>query len=210
MTSKSSFDSRPVKSEFFQYFHVFFRIRVGVKHPVDCVLGAYTHHTSPRRAMLNSKTCTVDRPAPPSPEIKLSSEWSRLSLKSGGRPVRSTRGKRTSLDTKLVDWTKFGIDSDNESDRDNEVARPSKKPRLQTSPIIKMEYEQALSRGLIPYSSDSSPSPEPEPGPNPWELDFYPRTKLAAEKFKKILVGVLQPIASCFVTKFEPYDASQN
>jgi len=129
--------------------------------------------------------------------MKLSSDWSRSLLKHSGRPIRSTRGKRTSLDAEFVDSTSLKVETDSEGDDDgDEDARLPKKPRLQKTLFIKEEYEpeaRDLFRSASPSSSDPSPppepdrEPEPDPEPHPWELRYYPRTHSAVEKFKKML-----------------------
>ena len=112
--------------------------------------------------------------------------------KLGGRPVRATRGKRTSLAAGFIDSSTLKIESDDDID-DDELFKRSKKPRLASSSASDDEDDFATAHtrnSAAPSSRNSSspsPSPEPEPEPKPWELKFYPETYYAVETFQKLL-----------------------
>lgn len=109
---------------------------------------------------------------------------------SSGRPVRSTRGKRSSLAAGFIDSSTLKIASDSEGDDFDEDLRLSKKPRLGASPAIKTEQDYEASRTPFfasPSSRDSDVSLSPSPEPDPSELKYYPRTHSAVLKFNKIL-----------------------
>ncbi len=129
-----------------------------------------------------------------SPEIKLSYDRSRSSPKSRGRPIRSTRGKRTSLNPGFIDSTSLQVETDSEGDdKADEDNRQSKKPRLLKWTVFTTEENEPKARrpfrAASPDSDDPSPSPEPEqdPEPGPWELRYYPRIHSAVQKFHKVL-----------------------
>ena len=107
----------------------------------------------------------------------------------GGRPVRATRGKRTTLAAGFVDSSALRIDSDDEIEDDWHV-KSTKKARLASSSDIEDEEEFETSRSpnsSIAGSESSSRSPSPEPEPQPWELKYHETTYLAVERLIKII-----------------------
>lgn len=129
-----------------------------------------------------------------STELTSSTQRSSLTMGSGssGRPVRATRGKRTSLAAGFIDPSTVKIDSDDEGD-DYGYARLTKKARFGSSSDIEDEEDFQTARSpnsaaaSSSASSNCSPSPEPEPEPMPWELKFYPKTNESVENFMKIV-----------------------
>ncbi len=146
-----------------------------------------------KRVLLTQRFLSDARIASNSPEIELSSDWPRSLLKSNGRPIRATRGKRTSLDAEFIDSTSLKVETDSEGDNDgDEDARHPKKRRLQPTLFTQEEHESEARHLFRSASSSSSgshpqPGPEKEPEPGPWELRYYPRILSAVEKFNKML-----------------------